>query len=108
MNAIGKLVRTIILLVGICILVYSWINLDQIALNRSLGYPEWVSRTEITFWYSLSAIEAGILLGSVAAFWRHSVGHTVILLTIIVWICALVNIFILALLLIGGSFLPIF
>lgn len=97
-----------LLLLSVSLLIYTWTVLNHLALNRGRGYPEWVSGFEATLWYSLPAIQFGILIGwslSLAPRMRTS---SALKLAIAAFSIGLLNVLVLLALLLGGAFLPIF
>jgi hypothetical protein len=66
---VWRMIAVAALIVGAALLVSSWLSFNQFGLSRGL-YPG-ASRAEVTFWYSVPAFEAGLMIGLLSmAPWR--------------------------------------
>lgn len=97
-----RVLAAALLAAGVSLLVGVWGTFSQFGLTRGLGYPR-VSHAEISFWYALPGVQAGLLLGLLLGFAGRGVGRLLLVLNLAVWAELVVNALIIAWLVSSGA-----
>jgi hypothetical protein len=87
----GRLFAVACLGAGVWLLAWTWEGLNYLAMNRSLGYPAWVSRSEVAVWHGIPGFQAGLLVGLFPLFVKRGVGSLFRGMSTIVWSLNLAN-----------------